>query len=623
MRRAILVLVVSLVASAGSLPAFAQEGGVQIDDFKKETRHLKFRVLTPGGPLLTSDDFRVTVNGIPADGLIAIGGSGVQRPAGAVLALDTSGSMQGRPISEAKKAARLFLKTVDPTARISLVTFSDRVEQLTAFTDSRAEALARVRGLRASGETSLYDAVIRAVALVQDRPAEQKNIVLLSDGGDTVSDASLGDALADARTAGVKVFAVGLKSPEYAGEPIKRLAEETAGKIFLTGNATRLPSLFEDLAKTLVSSYEVSVVNPDPRASLLELDVQVLGDEAASGSDLFRLPTTDDETRGLPPLANVPIEVILLIVFLGVGLTVFLSSETVRESRISPADRVVWYDDDGSEEIDSTALIQAAILDRAKELATQIADKTGYLERIEREIEAAGMKWRPGEVIVASFLLGLSVGFLGFALYGPIGALALGLAAVAAPTLYIKFHANRRRRAFVSQLSDVLMLIAGALRAGYSLQQALAAVGEDAKPPASEEFRRAMAEIRLGATMDDALRDLAKRIGVVDFDWTVMAIQIQREVGGDLAEILEVIADTIRERERIRRHISALTAEGRLSGWILGVLPFVMAGFLLLRQPEYLVPLYTTRMGFMMIGGALFLMIIGILWMRKIIRIEV
>jgi tight adherence protein B len=242
---------------------------------------------------------------------------------------------------------------------------------------------------------------------------------------------------------------------------------------------------------------------------------------------------------------------------------------------------------------------------------------------MEREIEAAGMKWRPGEVIVASLLLGLSVGLLGLALRGPLAGLLLAVVAGVTPTLYIRINASRRRSAFVGQLSDVLMLIAGALRAGYSLQQALAAAGEDANPPASEEFRRAMAEIRLGATMDDALKDLARRIGVVDFDWTVMAIQVQREVGGDLAEILEVIAETIRERERIRGHIKALTAEGRLSGIILGAMPFVMAGFLLLRQPAYLEPLYTTGMGLFMIGGALFLMIVGGLWMRKIVKIEV
>jgi tight adherence protein B len=623
MRRAFPAVAAAIVALFLSVPALAQESAVQIDEFSKDGAHLKFKVLTPGGPLLTSDNFRVSVNDIPADGLIALGGTGVERPAGAALVLDTSGSMKGRPIAEAKKAARLFLTTVDPSARVSLVSFSTSVRQLTGFSSGRAEALDKVRGLRANGETALYDAVIEAVSIVQGRPSEQRNIVLLSDGGDTVSDAALGGALDAATSAGVSVFAVGLRSPEYNGSPIKRLAERTSGSVFLTGNASRLPSLFEALAKTLVSSYEVSVVNPDPRASLMEVEVEVLGEKAASGTGLYRVPSIDDEPNRMPALAKVPLPIILLVVFLGAGVAVFLASETVREARTSPAERVIWYSDDGSDNLDRDALIQSAVLNRAKELATQFAARTGLLEKLEREIDAAGMKWRPGEVIVASVLLSLALGLLGFALRGPSGALLLAGVALLAPTFYIRFNSARRRSAFVAQLSDVLTLIAGALRAGYSLQQALAAVGEDAGPPASEEFRRTMAEVRLGASMEDALRDLARRVDVVDFNWTVMAIEVQREVGGDLAEILEIIAGTIRERERLRRHIRALTAEGRLSGIVLGILPFAMAAFLLWRQPDYLEPLYTTGMGLLMIGGASFLMIVGALWMRKIVRIEV
>jgi tight adherence protein B len=191
------------------------------------------------------------------------------------------------------------------------------------------------------------------------------------------------------------------------------------------------------------------------------------------------------------------------------------------------------------------------------------------------------------------------------------------------PALFVRIKAARRRRAFEQQLPDVLQMMSGALRAGYSIQQALAAVAEDGQPPASDEFRRTTAEVRLGATIDEALRQMAQRLGVIDFDWVVMAIEIQREVGGDLAEVLEAIAQTIRERERLRRHIKALTAEGRLSGWILGGLPFFMAGMLLLINPDYLAALFESGFGLVMIAGASVLMVIGAFWMRKIIRIEV
>ena len=135
--------------------------------------------------------------------------------------------------------------------------------------------------------------------------------------------------------------------------------------------------------------------------------------------------------------------------------------------------------------------------------------------------------------------------------------------------------------------------------------------------------RRVMAEIRLGTPLAESLQALAHRMKYVAFDWTVLAIQIQREVGGNLAEILDVIAETIRDRERLLRHVKALTAEGRLSAIVLGILPVAMAGVLMIRSPEYLQPLYTTRLGITMIVGSLVMMGFGVVWMRKIIRIEI
>ena len=611
-------LIVSPVAEAQSA------GDVQIANPNRKGSRLTFDVLTPGGPLLQNEDFEVTVNGLPVRDLIAIGTSGVTRPAGAVLALDTSGSMAGPAIVEAKKAAKRFLATIDPGTKVGLIGFSSNPRVYGGIDAARSGIAGTIGGLRAEGNTALYDAIIQAARMVEGRPPEQRNIVLLSDGAndDPGDDTRLTDALAAAREADATVFAVGLESEAYKADAIKKLAAQTDGKLFVTQDSTELTRLFGKLAKTLVNSYALDIKNPDPTASFLEVEVAVAGKVAASGSETFRFDLPGQDDAPAPTYSQLPLPVLITIVFLGVALVVFLTSESVRETRLSPADRVVWYEEDGGENINSEALINAAVLDRAKELATHLADRAGYLQKLEREIEGAGMRWRPGEVIVASFLLAIVGGILGFALWGPFG-LLLGLVALCGPVGYIRFKASKRRRAFLEQLPDVLMLIAGALRAGYSLQQALAAVGEDAKPPASEEFRRGMAEIRLGATMDDTLQDMARRIGIIDFDWTVMAIEIQREVGGDLAEILETIGDTIRERERIRRQIRALTAEGRLSGWVLGILPFAFAAFLLLQSPDYLEPLFTTTLGWMMIGGAVFLMIVGAFWMRKIVRIEV
>jgi tight adherence protein B len=622
MRKAFAATILAALALLGFVDAAAAAPRVRIEDAERSSNHVNFTVYAPGGPLLTSDNFEVTINGIHADGVVATASAGTRQPAGAVLVLDSSGSMAGRPIAEAKRAARLFINTVEKDTLLALVRFSDEVVTLSPYTGERGRLLQRVKSVDARGETALYDAVLRATSLVRSRPVEQRNIVLLSDGGDTVSNATLNEALASATNSGATVFIVGLRSPEYSVGTISKLASDTGGQTLVTADATQLSRIFKGLAQTLISRYEVSVVNPDPGATLLDVTIEVSGETTASGSRQFRFPApaAPDETI---TLSRMPLEVLLLIVGLGVAIITFLLSEFGRRSRKPPAHRLVWYDDAGTEQVDGDALINAAVLDRAKQLATRLADKAGYLERIDRTIDAAGLRWRPGEAIVASALLaftGLVVGAVAGAAFI---SLIIGLLGLAAPALYIRIKAARRRRAFEQQLPEVLQMMSGALRAGYSIQQALAAVAEDGQPPAREEFRRATAEIRLGATIDEALRQMAQRLGVVDFDWVVMAIEIQREVGGDLAEVLDAIAQTIRERERLRRHIKALTAEGRLSGWILGGLPFFMAGMLLLINPGYLATLFESGFGLVMIAGASVLMVIGAYWMRKIIRIEV
>jgi tight adherence protein B len=622
MRKVFAATIIAAVALLGFVDAATAAPRVRIEDAERTANHVSFTVFTPGGPLLTSDNFDVTINGIQADGVLATASTGTRQPAGAVLVLDSSGSMAGRPIAEAKKAARLFINTVEKDALLALVRFSDDVVTLSPFTANRKQLLKRAKSVDARGETALYDAVIRATSLVRSRPLEQRNIVLLSDGGDTVSSASLNAALASATNSGATVFIVGLRSPEYSVGTIRTLAAETGGQTLVTADATQLSRIFKGLAQTLISRYEISVTNPDPGATLLDVNVDVSGEAPASGSRQFRFPAPAPRDETITP-SRMPLELLLLIVGLGVAIITFLFSELVRRTRNSPADRLVWYDDHGNEQINKDELINAAILDRAKVLATKLADRAGYLERIDKTIDAAGLRWRPGEVIVASVLLAFTGFILGTLGSDAIIGLVLGAIGLSVPAGYIRIKAARRRRAFEQQLPEVLQMMSGALRAGYSIQQALAAVAEDGGSPAREEFRRATAEIRLGATLDEGLRQMAGRIGVVDFDWVVMAIEIQREVGGDLAEVLDSIAGTIRERERLRRHIKALTAEGRLSGWILGGLPFFMAGVLLIVNPGYLSTLFESGLGLAMVAGASVLMVIGAFWMRKVIRIEV
>ncbi|MDQ3661294.1 MAG: type II secretion system F family protein [Actinomycetota bacterium] len=374
-------------------------------------------------------------------------------------------------------------------------------------------------------------------------------------------------------------------------------------------------------------AYRVVVSNPDPAAVVYEIEVSLEGGDGAGGGRVRKQAQLGDQSSPgfvVPAgAAGIASPLLLAIIFCTVALCVATFSEWLRRRRLSPRSRLRWYDEPAAPGPDAEGLINAAVLKRAKEIATRLADRSGHLERIELAIESAGMRWRPGELIVASAGLSLAGGALLGSLGGPLWALIGAAGGGFAPTLYIRRTAATRKQAFYEQLSDVLLLLSGALKAGYSLQQAVATAGEDAKPPASEEFRRAMAEVRLGASLDDALEALARRSRMVDLEWSVLAIQIQREVGGNLAEILETIAGTIRERERLRRELRTLTAEGRLSGWVLGLLPFAIGSFLALRSPAYLEPLYSTGKGLVMVSVSAVLLIVGTLWMRKIVKVEV
>ena len=185
-------------------------------------------------------------------------------------------------------------------------------------------------------------------------------------------------------------------------------------------------------------------------------------------------------------------------------------------------------------------------------------------------------------------------------------------------------HALRKRTERMrEQLPDVLTIMASSLRAGHSFMQALDTVAREIPQPAATEFQRVVAEIRLGRSTDDALEALSERVGSSDFKWAVLAVNIQREVGGNLAEILDNVADTLRERAQMRRQIRVLTAEGRLSAWVLTLLPLGIAAYMFAVNPEYIGLLFTTRMGLFMVGVAVILLVLGVFWMRKIVDIDV
>ena len=254
----------------------------------------------------------------------------------------------------------------------------------------------------------------------------------------------------------------------------------------------------------------------------------------------------------------------------------------------------------------------------------RFARAQGFSEKLDAQLEAAGSNLRSGEFVVGTIGAGLLGAVLGAAIWqNVLLAGVIGVVGGLVPTVLLRMSLNRQSDRLREQLPDVLTIMASSLRAGHSFLQALDTVAREIPAPANVEFQRLVAEIRLGRPSEDALEALADRVGSPDFRWAVLAVNIQREVGGNLAEILDNVADTLRERATMRRQIKVLTAEGRLSAWVLALMPFGMALYMFAVNPEYISLLFTSQVGLIMVGVGGVLLILGILWMRKIVDIDV
>ncbi|MET0800330.1 MAG: type II secretion system F family protein, partial [Actinomycetota bacterium] len=267
---------------------------------------------------------------------------------------------------------------------------------------------------------------------------------------------------------------------------------------------------------------------------------------------------------------------------------------------------------------------QGWIPQRVTRFGKRFAESRGFSDRLDAELESAGVSIRSGEFVVISVVAFLVGAVLGAAvLRATLLALVAGFVCGVGPTMALRRTLKRRTEKMREQLPDVLTIMASSLRAGHSFMQALDMVAREIPQPAATEFQRVVSEIRLGRPTDEALEALATRVGSADFRWAVLAVNIQREVGGNLAEILDNVADTLRERAMMRRQIQVLTAEGRLSAWVLAALPVAIGTYMFAVNPDYIGLLVTTKMGLIMLGGAVTLLLVGIFWMRRIVDIDV
>lgn len=587
--------------------------------------------------VLQDDAFTVTeqgaeVSGLEVEPLLESGEDDIAL----VLAIDVSGSMQGEPIEVTLAAASdLVAQLTEAGVAVQVVAFGATVEVLTELTTDGGEAAAAIEGLEASGSTLLYDAIVTASETLAKSGA-QPNLIVFSDGGDNGSDAGLEDAIAAAVAAEVPIVTVALESDDLDAAALDSLAQATEGRVLSTGDLDELASLFEQVAEDIASQYVLRYTSEEFDADTLQLAVSVAAGGATADTS-FVVPNTREAPSELiegPRIVQQGESVFsgstaliagLLTAFIALLLIFFYMFAGTR----SRGDKVLEeqlsrYIEQGDLRAGRSGEVGAYFRDRAYQLFESTPRPKGFDAKLSRRLEQAAWPLRNGEFLMLVVVLALAVGLLVGTLVNLLGGILLGIIAGLVPVAILNYKRQKRHDRFLAALPDTLQLMAGSLRAGYGVLQAIDTVAKESSPPTSEEFGRVLTEARLGMPVEDALSDMAERIENDDFRWVVLAINIQREVGGNLAELLDTVAEVLREREMLRRQVKVLSAEGRLSAYILLGLPIFLAIYLILVNPEYISTLVTSGfIGFALVGGAVLLMIIGVIWIRNLIKIEV
>lgn len=632
-----LLLVFLGVDLAGASAAAQVEAPLEVKDVDLNSRpHVSLTVTAPReliGRELTGEHFAVYENGEKRQTTVRRLASDALE---VVLVIDTSGSMQGAPMDAAKAAATEFVNAMPAGTRIGVVGFGSEPAVAGSLGSPPDALVGSIGALSAQGETALYDALVGAGEefVVSTTPGARRFVVLLSDGGDTASRASLDEAVGTFVSLNTGFYAVALATEESDLGALAQLAKATEGKVVAASDPSEIAGLYDSIASQLVSQYEVRYRSVIEGPTALEVVVQAEGVVARwqetvefpplpAAARAAAVPAPEPYTAGKPGLlarewlmlaGAVPV-----ILALAIASWLVMSTRPPRRRRLAKEMGAAVGAGAGEGE---TSTPWAGMTERATAFAERMLEQGGRSGRLNAALERAGLVMRPGEFVVAVGAVAVAVMAVSVVMYGPVVALA-GVGAVVAVAVFgLSALQKRRRRLLAEQLGDTLQLLAGALRSGHGLLQALDMVTSEAESPTAEEFHRVIVESRLGRDLSEALEALAHRAGNEDVEWVVQAIKIHREVGGDLAEILDRVGETIRDRNRVRGQIRSLTAEGRLSAIILMALPFLVGGWMWITNRPYVSELFTRPQGRTILAVGAFLMTMGALVLKRLVKPE-
>jgi tight adherence protein B len=569
----------------------------------------------------------VTENGLPA---AALETTNLARAKSVVLAIDRSQSMKGKPLNEAVAAARGFISGKPRSDRIAVTAFATKPVFLTGgFSAESNEALGAIGALTVDPKqgTTLYDDIVLAAQKLSHEQFAGRVIIIVTDGNETRSKATLEQATAAARTAQSAVYVVAIESSKFNPEPLQQLATQTGGRYFGTASSEGIAGVYKTIAQELARTWRFEYLTTARPGDQIRVKASVIGE----GSSFKAMKITAGESTGSPgpsklvpkdaygpsgPLA-VGIAVAALVLFASLFFLAAIRGSWVRS-------RIAVHVGDAKGNLKQKRKERRSEMLAAVFAATERAfGNLKHWRTISRTLERADVPLRTVEFFWIVAGSGIAMAMLTFLFHAsPVISIALIVIAGMVPCGWLWLKMRKRLRTFENQLPDLLTTIAASLKAGHSFKQGLQAVVDEAHPPASDEFGRVLTETSLGRQMDDALAEMAERLGSKNFEFAITAVTIQRQVGGSLASLFDMVAETVRQRQQFARKIRALTAMGRMSAYTLIAIPFFLAAMITLINGEYMHPLYHTHTGQMVIMIGLVMMGFGSLILKKIVSFK-
>jgi tight adherence protein B len=570
----------------------------------------------------------LTENGKPAS---AMSVSDPNTPPAIALLIDTSKTMTGQKLKDAIAAASEFVRQQAVDTTIGVYGFGDTAYTASPLGTDESQTVTAVSQLAISQNagTALYGALSLAAKDLSTTPAEKRVVVLLTDGASKNDTATLEDALAAASDAKVQVYPIGVETYASASDALQRMAKETGGRFSNVSSSSALSGVYDALSRELGSTYVVTYESHVPQGAPIELGVSAPGYTEATQSlkapGKFVPEATGSGSSWLPQGETgrmVVAGVAALFVLLATILLLSAKPSVILRKRIAPfteqrsaAATLAENDPDQA---------HVSILHQLYIATEKIVGSMNWWKRMSRVLEQADLPLRTAELYYIQLGTGLVLGAFTAFVLGHRGLIALAalVIGIAIPAMFVKFKAKQRMSAFENQLPETLITMAAGLKAGHAFNQAMQSAVNEGAEPTSKEFQRVLTEVQLGMPAEQAMDAMAKRMNSTNFGFVVMAVNIQRTVGGSLADILDMVADTVRQRQQFTKKVKALTAQGRASAYVLIAMPFLMGLAIYLVNGTYMKILWTDSLGKILIAGSLVSMAIGSVIIKKIVSFK-